>query len=109
MKVVDLFAGCGGLSYGFKLAGFETLLALERDQWASETYQANHPYVNIITGDITQISDPQSLVEFPVDGVIGGPPCQGYSCRVIETLKTLEIVFLWTLLDLSMTFGLISL
>lgn len=79
MKVVDLFAGCGGLSYGFKLAGFETLLALERDQWASETYQANHPYVNIITGDITQISDPQSLVEFPVDGVIGGPPCQGYS------------------------------
>jgi len=79
MKVVDLFAGCGGMSLGFKMAGYRSVLALEKDDWASETFQENHKETRIITGDITEIHDPKIYVDGSVSGVIGGPPCQGYS------------------------------
>lgn len=82
MKVIDLFAGCGGLSLGFEMAGFEIPLAIEKDEWASETYKKNHPSTHVITEDITQIINLEPLldkVNLPIDGIIGGPPCQGFS------------------------------
>lgn len=82
MNVIDLFAGCGGLSLGFELAGFNIPLAIEKDEWASETYKFNHPNTNVITGDITQIVDLENIIDsknLPIDGIIGGPPCQGFS------------------------------
>lgn len=79
--VIDLFAGCGGMSLGFELGGYQTLLAVEKDAWASETYAFNHPNTKVFTGDITKIQSPAK--EFPqkgeVFGIIGGPPCQGFS------------------------------
>lgn len=82
MKVIDLFAGCGGLSLGFEMAGFNIPLAIEKDEWASETYKKNHSSTKVITGDITQIVDLENLIsknDLPIDGIIGGPPCQGFS------------------------------
>lgn len=82
MNVIDLFAGCGGLSLGFELAGFNIPLAIEKDEWASETYKKNHPNTTVITGDITEILDLENLIDvqqLPIDGIIGGPPCQGFS------------------------------
>ena len=80
-KIIDLFAGCGGLSTGFEMNNFEVLLALEKDDWASQTYKKNHPNTIVITGDITQVDDPLSLLpnNKEIDGIIGGPPCQGFS------------------------------
>ena len=57
-NIMDLFAGCGGMSLGFELAGFKSLVAVEKDDWASETYAYNHPGTKVFTGDITQIKDP---------------------------------------------------
>ena len=80
-KIIDLFSGCGGLSTGFEMQNFEVLLAVEKDEWASQTYRKNHPKTNVFTGDITQINNPLSLLPegTNIDGVIGGPPCQGFS------------------------------
>lgn len=82
MNLIDLFAGCGGLSTGFEMAGFHIPLAVEKDEWASETYRVNHPDTKVVTEDITQVLDLDSLLEDPsisIDGIIGGPPCQGFS------------------------------
>lgn len=79
MKVIDLFAGCGGLSLGFEMAGFDIPVAIEKDEWASETYRKNHKDTKVITGDITQITNFDEVYNGKVDGIIGGPPCQGFS------------------------------
>ena len=81
INIIDLFAGCGGLSTGFEMAGFNVSLAIERDAWASETYKYNHPNTIVLTEDITTLTNPKQLLpsNVKVHGVIGGPPCQGFS------------------------------
>lgn len=81
MNVIDLFAGCGGLSLGFEMEKFNIPLAIEKDEWAAETYKKNHPNTNVIVGDITKITDLKKLLpsKMIIDGIIGGPPCQGFS------------------------------
>lgn len=81
MKVIDLFAGCGGLSLEFEMAGFEIPVAVEIDAWASETYKNNHPDTKVITEDITKVVNLDTILDEPtvIDGIIGGPPCQGFS------------------------------
>jgi len=83
MKIIDLFAGAGGLSLGFKKAGFEIVLSNEIDEWASETYKRNHPSTIVITKDIQEIKDLKKFKKkyelSNIEGIIGGPPCQGFS------------------------------
>jgi len=77
----DLFAGAGGLSYGFSLAGIESIYALEQDKWAGETYARNNPKVKLEIRDIRDITDEEIAgiaLELP-DLIMGGPPCQGFS------------------------------
>jgi DNA (cytosine-5)-methyltransferase 1 len=81
LRVLDTFAGAGGFSLGFEMAGAEVIGAIECDSWACETFQTNHPSSTVIQGDITKVSDQTLLKAFgkKVDIILGGPPCQGFS------------------------------
>lgn len=81
-SVLDTFAGAGGFSLGFELAGATVVGAIETDSWACETFKFNHPLANVIHSDITALSDKDIVDLFGhlnVDIVLGGPPCQGFS------------------------------
>lgn len=82
-KVLDLFAGCGGLSHGFELAGFQVVAANDILPEAASTHQANHPCSRFFLGSITSPEVRDSIVnhvaETGCDVVVGGPPCQAYS------------------------------
>jgi DNA (cytosine-5)-methyltransferase 1 len=106
-KIIDLFCGCGGLSKGFEKAGFEVFLAIDSWQDAIETFNFNHVKSVAKCMDIHDLSDDYlfELKKEGINGVIGGPPCQGYSsvgtrdindprnhlyleyCRVVKTLE----------------------
>ena len=77
MKVISLFSGCGGLDLGFEKAGFDIPIANEYDPTIWETFKANHPHTKLIEGDIRNINEDD--FSGPIDGIIGGPPCQSWS------------------------------
>mgnify|MGYP001747619544 CR=1 FL=1 len=74
-KVIDLFAGAGGLSLGFEQAGFVIKKAVENNKWAKETYKKNHSNEVEIFDNIIDLH----FSDKDIDVVIGGPPCQGFS------------------------------
>ncbi len=81
-NVIDLFCGAGGLSCGFKQAGFNILLGIDNDEIAIKTFKANHPESKTICEDISKITKEdiiQKIGKKRVDIIIGGPPCQGFS------------------------------
>lgn len=83
LNAIDLFCGCGGLSYGFEKAGFHILLGIDNDAKALETFEYNHKDSKSICGDITDITYEKDIKPLTggkrIDVVIGGPPCQGMS------------------------------
>lgn len=75
-SMIDLFAGCGGLTQGFidTDAGFHSVAAVEWEAPAAATFAANFGEEHVHCGDIAD------FVDIPrADVVIGGPPCQGFS------------------------------
>ena len=84
LKVIDIFAGCGGLSLGFKKAGYDICSHIEIDKNCCETLQENAlPKERVLNVDITKYSnylkDLKKSIPDKLDGIIGGPPCQAYS------------------------------
>jgi DNA (cytosine-5)-methyltransferase 1 len=76
MKIVSLFAGCGGLDLGFTQVGFDVVWANEFDKSIWETYEFNHPATTLDKRSIKDI--PSAEIPY-ADGIIGGPPCQSWS------------------------------
>ncbi len=83
-KVIDLFAGVGGLSLGAARAGFHLALAVELDKHAMAAHRLNFPNTNHLMADISTLTAAELLKQAglkigELDGLIGGPPCQGFS------------------------------
>lgn len=107
-KIIDLFCGCGGLSKGFEMAGFEVKAAIDLWDDAIKTFNHNHKGNVAVCEDIHNWDDEylESIMkEEDICGIVGGPPCQGYStvgtrdvndprnhlykeyCRIVEKVK----------------------
>jgi DNA (cytosine-5)-methyltransferase 1 len=81
-KIIDLFCGCGGFGLGAKQAGFEVVIAVDIDKTLQSAYERNFPKTKVVNGDLSKMDKSQWDVligKNEIDGVIGGPPCQGYS------------------------------
>jgi DNA (cytosine-5)-methyltransferase 1 len=81
---VDLFAGAGGLGYGFRRAGFRIGLAIEPSRHAAQTYRLNNPGVPVIEAKINASTTARALRRYmpstgKIAALLAGPPCQGYS------------------------------
>lgn len=82
-EVIDLFSGCGGLSFGFQAGGFEVLRAFDSWKPAVETYNSNFAHraeildLEDVDSTVSRMSEFKTGREFP--GIIGGPPCQDFS------------------------------
>lgn len=78
--IIDLFCGAGGLSYGFEQAGFKVKLAIDMWEDAIATYNHNHESKVAKCLDIHSLDNEYlESLKGKITGVIGGPPCQGYS------------------------------
>ncbi|WP_461487608.1 DNA (cytosine-5-)-methyltransferase [Phascolarctobacterium succinatutens] len=85
-KVLDLFCGAGGLSWGIdKNPYFTTTVALDFDEKAADTFKKNMPYAEVVVGDITDTAIKEQIISLAkqteVNMIVGGPPCQGYSMK----------------------------
>lgn len=85
-RILDLFCGAGGMSYGMeKNKHFITEVALDYNAHALETYKHNMPYAQTICGDISSEEIREKVVKMCIDKgvnmIIGGPPCQGFSLK----------------------------
>lgn len=81
--VLDLFCGCGGLSKGFEMAGYDIVLGVDLNEPALKTYKHNHPESKAFCGDLSAADTFDKIDDLlgnkKIDVIIGGPPCQGFS------------------------------
>lgn len=109
MRVIDLFAGCGGMSLGFENAGFDVVAAFDNWDAAITIYESNfsHP---IYKKDLGADDVIQQISDLHPDLIMGGPPCQDYSiagkrelgkranltirfAEIVSTVKPMWVIF----------------
>src|SRR3990167_6980791 len=108
--VISTFAGCGGSSLGYQLAGFRELLAVEWNNSAVATFKANFPHVPVFHGDIALLTSSECMrlagvTPRELDVLDGSPPCQGFSTagkrRFNDPRNSLFREFVRLLMDLQ--------
>ena len=83
--VIDLFCGAGGFSLGARQAGFEVVASVDVDQKLTSSYKDNFPDAKLFISDISTmeiaslLDNDAAVASDGIDGIIGGPPCQGFS------------------------------
>lgn len=93
LRVIDLFSGAGGLSLGFYRAGFDVVLAVDRNKDAVKTHNLNLP----CHAEVADVSSYLNRSDLQADVIVGGPPCQGFSSAGLrkhgDTRNSLVSVF----------------
>lgn len=94
-NVLDLFCGCGGMSWGMAKKGFNIVAGFDIWDVALKTYQLNHKTAQAINMDITDVEPLEVLNSYGIDAqsidvIIGGPPCQGFSKNTPASWRFLE-------------------
>lgn len=81
MKIVDLFCGVGGFSLGAHAAGFEVACAIDLDPILTSSFSTNFPGTRLVLADVASLTgtDLSASIDGSIEGLIGGPPCQGFS------------------------------
>ena len=110
VTVLSTFAGCGGSSLGYKMAGYTEILAIEWDRNAVETFKLNFPDIPIWQKDIKEVTG-EEILKFckiqkgELDLLDGSPPCQGFSTagkrQVIDPRNDLFNEFVRLIKDLQ--------
>src|SRR5437660_1378673 len=86
-RVIDLFSGCGGISWGLERSGFQVIAGVDNWGIALQTFRRNHPGAEAIEADLAT-APPQDLMKRlglrkgELEVLVGGPPCQGFSKNV---------------------------
>lgn len=89
LLTIDLFAGAGGITEGFRQAGYQSIFANDFNPSACATFSLNHPDTEVKAGPIEEL-DPAvirrglSLCKGELHVLVGGPPCQGFSINAPE-------------------------
>lgn len=78
ISILDLFCGAGGMSVGFEKADVDVIGGIDKNEAALKTFAKNHPYSFAKQYDIRD-AVPQDILELSPTGVVGGPPCKGFS------------------------------
>ena len=87
LTVIDLFSGCGGMSWGLHRSGFKVIAGIDNWKPCLKTFEANHPGARAIEGDMVNFP-PEELIkdlgmqQGELDCLVGGPPCQSFSKNV---------------------------
>lgn len=89
LSTIDLFCGAGGITEGFRQAGYECLYGIDSDTWAIETFRTNHPGTltdmsRIELVDAKAVRRRLGLRRGELSVLVGGPPCQGFSINAPE-------------------------
>lgn len=84
LLTIDLFAGAGGITEGFRQAGYRSVFANDFNEHACTTFRHNHPDTEVVVGPIEQVDAAKvrrslSMAKGELDVLVGGPPCQGFS------------------------------
>lgn len=94
-NVLDLFCGCGGMSWGLLKKGFNIVAGIDIWDVALRTYKHNHINAKALNLDISNVDPLQVLSDIKIDPasidvIIGGPPCQGFSKNTPASWRFLE-------------------
>ncbi len=82
-NIIDLFCGCGGLSKGFEMAGYNVILGVDNNAPALQTFEKNHKGSVGLNADLSSEETFDTIEKIvngrSIDVIVGGPPCQGFS------------------------------